>query len=127
MQFLIEPLFSPEQVMAMVEQLQTNQDDWRAGAETAGWHARAVKNNQQLDRNSALHQQLAASVQQQVQSHPLVQAAAFPRQIHGILFSRTGIGEGYGRHVDNAWMTDGRSDAESVGNSSHCFRAEFHD
>lgn len=110
MQFLIEPLFSPDQVMAMVEQLDTNQDDWRAGAETAGWHARAVKNNQQLDRSSALHQQLAASVQQQVQSHPLVQAAAFPRQIHGILFSRCGVGEGYGRHVDNAWMAGGRSD-----------------
>ena len=110
MQFLIEPLFSPEQVMAMVEQLDTNQDDWRAGAETAGWHARAVKNNRQLDRSSALHQQLATTVQQQVQSHPLVQAAAFPRQIHGILFSRSGVGEGYGRHVDNAWMAGGRSD-----------------
>jgi len=110
MQFLIDPLFSPEQVMAMVEQLDTNQDDWRAGAETAGWHARVVKNNQQLDRSSALHQQLAASVQQQVQSHLLVQAAAFPRQIHGILFSRSGVGEGYGRHVDNAWMAGGRSD-----------------
>jgi len=110
MQFLIEPLFSPDQVMAMVEQLETNQDDWRAGAETAGWHARAVKNNQQLDRSSALHQRLAASVQQQMESHPLVQAAAFPRQIHGILFSRSGVGEGYGRHVDNAWMAGGRSD-----------------
>ena len=110
MQFLIEPLFSSDQVMAMVEQLQTNQDDWRAGAETAGWHARTVKNNHQLDRSSALHQQLAAVVEQHLQSHPLVQAAAFPRRIHGILFSRSGVGEGYGRHVDNAWMTGGRSD-----------------
>ena len=110
MQFVIDSLFNPEQVVAIVEQLQSNQDDWRAGAETAGWHARAVKNNHQLDRSSALHHQLATAVQQQLRAHPLVQAAAFPRQIHGILFSRTGIGEGYRRHVDNAWMTDGRSD-----------------
>ena len=110
MQFLIEPLFSPDQVIAMVEKLKTNQDDWRAGAETAGWHARAVKNNHQLDRSSELHQRLATTVQQQLHSHPLVQAAAFPRNIHGILFSRSGVGEGYGRHVDNAWMAGGRSD-----------------
>lgn len=45
-----------------------------------------------------------------MQSHPLVQAAAFPRHIHGILFSRSGVGEGCGRHVDNAWMAGGRSD-----------------
>jgi PKHD-type hydroxylase len=39
-----------------------------------------------------------------------MQAAAFPRQIHSLLFSRSGVGEGYGRHVDNAWMAGGRSD-----------------
>ena len=110
MQFVIESLFNPEQVATIVELLQSNQEDWRAGAETAGWHARAVKNNHQLDRSSALHQRLATVVQQQLRDHLLVQAAAFPRLIHGILFSRTGIGEGYGCHVDNAWMTDGRSD-----------------
>ena len=43
-------------------------------------------------------------------AQPLVQAAAFPRRIHGLLFSRSGAGEGYGRHVDNAWMGGGRSD-----------------
>jgi PKHD-type hydroxylase len=43
-------------------------------------------------------------------AQPLLQAAAFPRRIHGLLFSRSGAGEGYGRHVDNAWMSGGRSD-----------------
>jgi PKHD-type hydroxylase len=40
----------------------------------------------------------------------LLQAAAFPRRIHSLLFSRSGRGQGYGRHVDNAWMAAGRSD-----------------
>ena len=110
MQFSIEPLFTPEETVALVAQLRAHPDDWRPGAETAGWHARAVKNNHQLDRGAALHQHLAATVQQRLQSHPLVQAAAFPRRIHGLLFSRSGVGEGYGRHVDNAWMAGGRSD-----------------
>jgi PKHD-type hydroxylase len=39
-----------------------------------------------------------------------LQAAAFPRRIHGLLFSRSGVGQGYGRHIDNAWMRGGRSD-----------------
>lgn len=110
MQFLIEPLFTPEQTASLVQQLRGAGEAWRSGAETAGWHARTVKNNHQLDRSSALHHQLATAVQEQLQRHPLVQAAAFPRQIHGILFSRSGVGEGYGRHVDNAWMAAGRSD-----------------
>lgn len=110
MQFLIEPLLSAEQTLAMVQQLRADQEAWRPGVETAGWHAREVKNNHQLDRGSALHQQLATAVQEQMQSHPLVQAAAFPRRIHGVLFNRSGVGEGYGRHVDNAWMAGGRTD-----------------
>lgn len=110
MQFLIEPLFAAEQTLAMVQQLRADQESWRPGAETAGWHAREAKNNHQLDRGSALHQQLATAMQEQLGAHPLVQAAAFPRRVHGVLFSRSGVGEGYGRHVDNAWMAGGRTD-----------------
>jgi PKHD-type hydroxylase len=110
MRFLIEPLLSEAQQRQVLQRLLAEQDAWRPGAETAGWHARAVKTNRQLDRASSLHQQLAAELEQRLQPHPLVQAAAFPRRIHSILFSRTGVGEGYGRHVDNAWMAGGRSD-----------------
>ena len=83
---------------------------WRPGAETAGWHARTVKRNRQLDRQSPLHAQLAAELEERLRLHPLVQAAALPRRIHGILFSRSAAGEGYGRHVDNARMAGGRAD-----------------
>lgn len=110
MPFPIAPLLSPEQTEAMVVQLRAHGEAWRPGAETAGWHARNVKSNQQLDRGCALQHQLATTVREAMEAHPLVQAAAFPRRIHGILFSRSGVGEGYGRHVDNAWMAGGRSD-----------------
>jgi PKHD-type hydroxylase len=69
-----------------------------------------VKHNHQLDRSSPLHQRLAARVSASLAAHPLLQAAALPVRIHGLLFSRCGPGEGYGRHVDNAFMADGRAD-----------------
>jgi PKHD-type hydroxylase len=111
MAVLIEPLLSAEQTLAIAGPLrQAPAEQWRSGSETAGWHARAVKHNHQLDRRSALHQELSTGLIEELRRHPLVQATAFPRQIHGLLFSRSGVGEGYGRHVDNAWMAGGRSD-----------------
>lgn len=110
MRFLLEPLLSPEQCDHVRARLLAAEAAWSPGVETAGWHARAVKNNQQLDRSGGLHQALAAELEQQLWAHPLVQAAAFPAKIHGLLFSRSAPGEGYGRHVDNAWMAGGRSD-----------------
>jgi PKHD-type hydroxylase len=110
MRFLIEPLLNATHCRAMVEQLQQAGNDWRPGTETAGWHAREVKANHQLDRHCTLHRTLATELQDQLLRHPLIQAAAFPSRIHNILFSRSCMGEGYGRHVDNAWMGGGRSD-----------------
>jgi PKHD-type hydroxylase len=110
MQVRIEPLLAPEQCQQWVLQLQQEQQSWRPGADTAGWHARVVKHNHQLDRGCDLHQQLSGQLEQELRRHALVQATAFPRRVHNILFSRSGPGEGYGRHVDNAWMSGGRSD-----------------
>lgn len=110
MHFLIEPLLSGQQIEAMQVQLDSAGDLWHPGAETAGWHARGVKANHQLERHCSLHQQLASTIEDALLRHPLVQAAGFPRLIHNILISRSGPGDGYGRHVDNAWMAAGRSD-----------------
>jgi PKHD-type hydroxylase len=111
MHFLLEPLLSPNDAERLLARLRAAPAEaWRAGEETAGWHARTVKRNRQLDRATSLHRELAAEVVGALESHPLVRAAAFPRRIHGLLFSRMGTGEGYGRHVDNAWMADGRAD-----------------
>lgn len=110
MRFLLEPLLPPERVCALREALLEPSAPWLAGAETAGWHARAVKHNRQLERGGDLHIRLAAEVEAALLAHPLLQAAALPARVHGLLFSRCGPGEGYGRHVDNAFMAGGRSD-----------------
>ncbi len=111
MHVLLEPLLPPQVVERLRQRLlEAPAEAWHSGQETAGWHARTVKNNRQLDPTTALHSALAAEVVGAMEAHPLVRAAAFPRRIHGLLFSRMGPGEGYGRHVDNAWMTGGRAD-----------------
>ena len=110
MRFLLEPLLVEEDLQDLVSALTDPPAPWIDGAATAGWHARDLKRNHQLDGTSQLHQQLSARLEMVLTAQPLLQAAAFPRRIHGLLFSRSGVGEGYGRHVDNAWMRGGRSD-----------------
>jgi PKHD-type hydroxylase len=110
MRFQLDALLDPQALKELQENLLSPQADWRPGKESAGWHARGVKNNRQLDRGSPLHQQLAARVSGILEVHPLLQAAALPVRIHGLLFSRCELGEGYGRHVDNAFMGGGRAD-----------------
>lgn len=110
MRFLLEPLLAEPDLQELRSALGDPAAAWIEGASTAGWHARGLKRNHQLDAASALHQRLAARLEGLLTAQPLLQAAAFPRRIHGLLFSRSGQGEGYGRHVDNAWMRGGRSD-----------------
>ena len=110
MRFLLEPLLGELELQELRNALADPAAPWIDGASTAGWHARALKRNQQLDAASELQQRLAQRIETLLTAQPLLQAAAFPRHIHGLLFSRSGVGEGYGRHVDNAWMRGGRSD-----------------
>jgi PKHD-type hydroxylase len=110
MHFRLEPLLSENQVQELRLALLADDTPWRDGAETAGWHARGVKRNRQLDPSSALHHTLASALSDHLLQHSLLQAAALPVQLHNLRFSRCGVGEGYGRHVDNAYMAGGRAD-----------------
>jgi PKHD-type hydroxylase len=110
MQFVLDSLIDDSAVAELRLALLAPDAPWHDGAETAGWHARGVKRNRQLERDSPLHERLREPLERRLLDHPLVQAAALPRRLHGLLFSRMGPGEGYGRHVDNAYMAGGRSD-----------------
>lgn len=104
--FTIPDLFSPEAVADLVDKLEAA--EVIDGKTTAGWHAKTVKNNQQLARQSA--EPLIAQVRQTLGAHPLFQAAARPRRVHTIRFNRYAHGMSYGRHTDNALMNGYRSD-----------------
>ncbi|EDX86272.1 oxidoreductase, 2OG-Fe(II) oxygenase family [Synechococcus sp. PCC 7335] len=76
------------------------------GRLTAGWHAKLVKQNQQLTKTPDTDA-LKDLVRKALQRNQLFQAVARPRAIHSLLISRYQEGMSYGRHVDNALMKAG--------------------
>lgn len=72
------------------------------GTRTAGWHARLVKDNQQMAGTAAAEAQgivLAA-----LKRNPLFRSAVLPRRIRPPLLARYTGGQTYGDHVDDAIM-----------------------
>jgi PKHD-type hydroxylase len=110
MRLILEALLSTTEANQWCERLLAADDAWQPGQRTAGWHARAVKHNRQLAEEAPLQQALTELVIGRLQADALLQAAALPVMIHSLRVSRCGPGEGYGRHVDNAFMAAGRSD-----------------
>ncbi|MEM9567998.1 MAG: Fe2+-dependent dioxygenase [Cyanobacteria bacterium P01_E01_bin.34] len=84
------------------------------GKLTAGWHARQVKNNQQLPKRSSVTAELTEVVMHALRQNELFQIAARPKVIRPPLFSRYQQGMSYGRHVDNAVMAGSPVSAGSV-------------
>ncbi len=76
------------------------------GKLTAGWHAKLVKQNQQLSKTPDADA-LKSVIRKALQRNQLFQAVARPRVIHSLLLSRYREGMSYGRHVDNALMKEG--------------------
>jgi PKHD-type hydroxylase len=106
MMFTISDLLLAPALETLIAQLTSAQ--LVDGKTTAGWHAKTVKNNQQID--AKVVEPLAEQVRQTTLKHPLFQAAARPRQIHTVRFNRYSDGMSYGRHTDNALMNGYRSD-----------------
>jgi len=80
---------------------------WRDGTATAGATARQVKRNEQADLSGATGTLVKKLLQEAIEGHPVLRAAAQPRRFSPLMISRTGPGGGYGRHVDNAFMGTG--------------------
>ncbi|MEC7377437.1 MAG: Fe2+-dependent dioxygenase [Pseudomonadota bacterium] len=78
------------------------------GRKTAGWHARLVKNNEQMAMASDTARALRTEVEKALTSHPLFQMAVRPAKMTPLLFSRYRDGMTYGNHVDDPVM--GRGD-----------------
>lgn len=74
------------------------------GKQTAGWHARSVKNNLQLDPARPAVRQLQEKILAALWAHDLVRTAALPKSFRPLLFSRYETSMSYGRHVDDALM-----------------------
>ncbi len=98
----IDHAIASDELAFMLDKL--SQASFIDGQLTAGWHAKQVKHNTQLERNSKLAQELQKIVTTSLLKHPLLSAAVQPKFIHSLLFSRYEIGMSYGNHIDNALM-----------------------
>jgi PKHD-type hydroxylase len=99
---VIDNLLEQNELSAIAEKLQTA--SFVDGKTTAGWHAKLVKNNTQLDNKDPYRQELLDLVKNSLRRNDLVQAAIKPKFIHTLLFSRYEIGMYYDTHVDNSFM-----------------------
>ena len=81
---------------------------YHEGARGAGWQARSVKHNEELD--AKITQQVGQIVGQALARSAKFKALAWPKRLAGFLVSRYTPGMTYGTHVDNAILNNARSD-----------------
>ena len=99
--FTIDRVLSPDEIAEIRQVLE--QAEFVDGKLTAGWHAKLVKNNQQLKAGTSQNE-LKVKIRRALNKNSLFQTAIRPRTIHSLLFSRYDSGMSYDTHVDNALM-----------------------
>ena len=110
MNYLICQLFIQEEIEDLIKNLNKENNLWEDGKKTAGSHASKVKNNLQLNRDSEISIKLSHLIRKKILSSPLIKSFALPKMIHGIMFTKSLNNMQYGRHIDNPFMSSGRSD-----------------
>lgn len=107
MQLVIADVLTPEPLAEIRETLAAMR--FEDGARTAGWSARLVKDNEQA-RESATLRLLRERVETAIRCNDLFALAVRPKAMTPLLFSRYGVGQAYGAHVDNPLMDGLRTD-----------------
>ena len=110
MNFLTNQILINEEIEALIKNLRKENTLWEDGKKTAGSHASIVKNNLQLNRQSEISIKLSNSIKKKILGNPLIKSFALPKIIHGIMFTKSLNNMQYGRHIDNPFMSSGRSD-----------------
>ena len=110
MNYLIRQLLNTEEINFIKNELEKCTQDWEDGKKTAGSLASMVKNNLQLNRNSETSKKNSQLINKKILSNQLIKSFSIPKRIHGIMFTKSSENMHYGRHIDNPYMSSGRSD-----------------
>ena len=110
MDYLIHTLLNKAQTKLFIEQITSDSAHWEEGKKTAGSHAAKVKQNIQLEKNSKIAIKSSEQIIDLIAKDKLLKSYCLPKKVHGVMFSQSSTGDGYGTHVDNAYMNSGRSD-----------------
>ena len=110
MEYLTHCLINKSDALKIVQQLKAEKSSWQDGKKTAGTHAAKIKQNYQLDKRSKISIEFENLIIKKIVSNPLIKSFTLPSLIHGLMFTKSIDGDGYGTHVDNPYMPSGRSD-----------------
>ena len=110
MEYLTHSLLEESDSIEIVQKLKDEESSWQDGKKTAGSHAAKIKSNFQLDRKSKLSLEIQDLIINKIISNPLLKSFTLPSLIHGVMFTKSLTGDGYGTHIDNPYMPSGRSD-----------------
>jgi len=110
MNYLTHQLLNAEEINLIEKELEKEHQGWEDGKKTAGSHASIVKNNLQLKRTSDISKKLSSLIKQKILNNDLIKSFTLPKHIHGIMFTKSSKNMHYGRHIDNPYMSSGRSD-----------------
>ena len=110
MEYLTQSLLNKSEAHEISQRLKAETSSWQDGKKTAGSIASKIKNNFQLDKSSKLSNEIKEIVVSKIISNPLIKSFTLPSLIHGVMFTKSLQGNGYGMHVDNPYMPSGRSD-----------------
>mgnify|MGYP001214452439 FL=1 len=110
MEYLTHSLIDESETLQIVNKLTSEKSSLQDGKKTAGSHAAEIKSNFQLDKNSKLSKELRDIIVNKIISNPLLKSFTLPSLIHGVMFTQSLAGHSYGSHIDNPYMSSGRSD-----------------
>ena len=110
MNYLTHQLINPQEIILLKKNLTLKDLPWEDGKKTAGNHAAKVKDNLQLDRSSNISKKYTEFIEKIILKNVLIKSFALPKRIHGTMFTKSLKGMKYGRHIDNAFMSNGRAD-----------------
>ena len=110
MNYLNHQLINLEELNLLKKNIEKKFLNWEDGKRTAGKHAAKVKNNLQLNRESDISKKYTRLISEKILNDNLIKSFALPKKIHGIMFTKSTKGMGYGRHIDNSYMSSGRAD-----------------
>ena len=110
MNYLTYQLLIKEELEILKQNINKQNKLWENGKNTAGSHASKVKNNLQLNRNCEVSKKYSELIKKKILANPLIKSFSLPKIIHGIMFTKSSKKMHYGRHIDNPFMSTGRSD-----------------
>jgi PKHD-type hydroxylase len=108
MRIVIKNIFNKEELEAVKNYIKTNNKEFESGTKSAGWHARAVKRNEQLPES--VQEPLIQKASKALMKNEVFLSAARPKRFVKLMVSRYMPGMEYGWHVDNALMDGIRTD-----------------